>query len=205
MAEPSQRAQPKWYALTPEAVAQTTEGRSGEGAERGRSAAAPAAVRPQRAGRQEEGIGLAGLPAPVPGLHADHPAGRRRPQPGRHARCGHDDRAGGPDGLQRGAGPARRIQGRGQPGRAREDDEEHRPRAPRRPGHRDRSRAAGAGRHRADGGGQPRAGRWAPVRHRDPRDRGGRPDRRERRLAQGHRRPSTSPTCPWATATAWPS
>ena len=38
----------------------------------------------------------------------------------------------GPDGLQRGAGPARRIQGRGQPGGAREDDEEHRPRAPRR-------------------------------------------------------------------------
>ncbi len=36
-----------------------------------------------------------------------------------------------------------------------EDDEEHRPRAPRRSGHRDRSGAVGAGRHRVDGSGQP--------------------------------------------------
>ena len=43
-------------------------------------------------------------------------------------------RAGGPDHLQRGAGPARRVQGRGQPGGADQDDEEHRPRAPRRTG-----------------------------------------------------------------------
>ena len=57
-----------------------------QGAERGRGAAAPAAVRPQPAGRQEEGVGLAGLPAPVPGLHADHPGGRGRRQPGRHRR-----------------------------------------------------------------------------------------------------------------------
>ncbi len=163
------------------------EGRPGQGVERGRSAAAPAAVRPQRAGRQEEGNRAAGFPAPVQGLHADHPAGRGRAQPGGHARRAHVAHAGGADGLQRRAGHARRVQGRSQPGRAREDDEEHRPCAPRRPGHRDRGRAAGAGRHRADGGGQPRAGRRPPLRHRHPRDRGGRPHRRERGHAQGHR------------------
>ena len=183
----------------------TTEGRSGEGVERGRGAAALAAVRRQRIGRREEGIGLAGFPAPVQGLHADHPVGRRRAQPGGHARSGHDARAGGPDGFQRGVGHARRIQGRSQPGRADEDDEEHRARAPRRPGHRDRSGAVRAGRHRADGGGQPRAGRWAPVRHGDARDRGGRPDRRERRLAQGHRDDRQARGAPGRPACAWPS
>jgi polyphosphate kinase 2 len=74
--------------------------------------------------------------------------------------CAHDDRAVAPDGLQRRDGLAPGIQGRSQPGRAREDDEEHRPRAARRPGDRDRGRTTGAGRHRADGGGQPRPGRW---------------------------------------------
>ena len=38
-----------------------------------------------------------------------------------------------------------------------------------------------------DGGGQPRTGRWAPVCHCDPRNRGSCPDWRERCLAQGHR------------------
>ena len=41
--------------------------------------------------------------------------------------------------------------------------------------HRDRRRGAGAGRHRADGGGQPRPGGRPPVRRRHARDRGGAP------------------------------
>ena len=52
---------------------------------------------------------------------------------------------------------------------------------------------AGAGRHRADGGGQPRPGRWPAVRRRHARDRGGRAHRRERSGAQGHRRHRPAP------------
>ena len=74
MAEPTGK-QPKWYALTPDAVAQKLKVESGQGFERSGGAAAPAAIWPQRVGCQEEGAGLARLPAPVPGFHADHPAG----------------------------------------------------------------------------------------------------------------------------------
>ena len=125
---------------------------------------------------------------------------------GLHRRMGHDDRAGRPDGLQRGVGPARRIQGRGQPGGAGRDDEEHRPRAPRR-----RRRIEIDAEQLVPGdivlmeAGNRRPGRWPSVCDRHPRDRGSRPDRRERRLAQGHRGHRQSPMCPWATATTWPS
>ena len=147
----------------------------------------------ERARGQEEGVRLAGVRASVQRRHADGAAGRRDRQPDLHAGDQHDARAARADRLQRGAGHEPGGQGRGQPGRAAEDDEEHRPRAPRRRGRRGRRRGAGAGRHRADRGGQPRAGRRPALRCRHARDRRGRAHRRERRLAQGHRRRSPSP------------
>ena len=107
-------------------------GRPRTGPDCGRGEGAAGALWRERARGQEEGVRLAGVPAPVPRLHADGPARRRGRQPDLHAGDRHDARAGRPDRLQRGAGHAPGGQGRGQPGRAPEDDEEHRPRAPRR-------------------------------------------------------------------------
>ena len=122
MAEPTAvptAEQPKWYALTPEAVAQQLKVDPAKGL-----SAAEAQQRLQQYGpnelaakKKESGwqaflrqykdfMQIILLGAAVLSLVVT-------------AGCAHVDHAGGPDDLQRGAGHARRIQGRGQPGRAR--------------------------------------------------------------------------------------
>ena len=171
-----------------------------------RGGAQPAPVAwPQPARRGQEGVRLPGVPAPVPRLHADHPAGRGRDQPGRHRGCRHLGGPGRADGVQRGDRPAPGGQGRGERQGAGPDDEDHRPGPAGRPGDRDRRRGAGAGRRGADGGGQPGPGRRPDLRGRDPGDRGGRPDRGE--PAGRPRAPTRSRATrwPWATGPAWPT
>ena len=64
---------------------------------------------------------------------------------------------------------------------------------------------AGAGRHRAGGGGQPHPGRRSAVRGRHARDRGSRAHRRERRLAEDDRADRQAGRRRSATASAWRS
>ena len=110
MAEPTQE-QPKWYAMTPEAVAGQLKVDPAKGL-----SAAEAQQRLQQyganelaAGKKESGwqaflrqyqdfMQIILLGAAVVSLVVTR-------------RCAHVDHAGGPDDLQRGAGPARRIQG----------------------------------------------------------------------------------------------
>ena len=194
-----------WYAVSVDEVAQPAGGRPRTGPDRGRGEGAAGALRRERARGEEEGVRLAGVPAPVPRRHADGPARRRGRQPDLHAGDQHDARAARADGLQRGVGHEPGGQGRGEPGRAAADDEEHRPRAPRRRRGGDRRERAGTGRHRAGRGGQPHPGRRPALRRRDARDRRSRADRRERRLAQDDRRDTRRRTSRSATVTAWRS
>ena len=110
----------------------------------GRGGAVPAGVaRSQPAGGRQEGAGLAGLPSSVRGLHAGHPPGGGRCQPGRHGGDRHHRRTGRAHGLQRGDRPAPGVQGRGERQGSLTDDEDDRQGASRRPGGRGRRRGAG--------------------------------------------------------------
>ena len=112
---------------------------------------------------------------------------------------GHHGGARRPDRLQRGDRAAPGGEGRGERQGAGPDDEDHRPRAPRRPGRRDRRRGAGARRRRAGGGGQPGPRRRPGLPGGDAGDRGGGADRREPagrqvdRPGRGRGRPARRP------------
>ena len=180
-------------------------GRARAGTQRRRGGPQAPDARPQPADRDEEGVLAPGVPAAVPGLHAGHPAGGRGGQRRRDRRRRHDAGAGRPDPVQRGHRAAPGGEGRGERRRAGPDDEDHRPRTPRRAGGRDRRRAARAGRRGAGGGRQPGAGGRPDHAGRDPRDRGGRADRGEPPGRQVDRPGARARTCPWATGPAWPT
>ena len=107
----------RWYQLSPEEVAARLDVDPARGPVRRRGGAAAAGARLQRARRQGDGVGAAGVPPPVPGPDADHPGGRGDREPGGHRRVGHHDRPGRPDDLQRRARSAPGGQGGGEPGR----------------------------------------------------------------------------------------
>ena len=77
MAETTE-SKPKWYALTVEAAAKQLQVDPAKGLSASEAKERLQKYGPNELGGKEEGIGLAGFPAPVPGFHADHPAGRCR-------------------------------------------------------------------------------------------------------------------------------
>ena len=194
-----------WHAASVDEVARLQEVDPAQGLSSAAAASAPGAIRRERARGEEEGVGLAGVPAPVPRRDAAGPARCSRRQPDLHAGDQHDACARRADGLQRGLGHEPGGQGRGELGRVAAHDEERRPGAARRTGRGGRRERVGARRCRAGRGGQPDSGRRPPLRRRDIGDRRSGADRRERRVAQDDRRNRRGSTFPSAIATAWRS
>ena len=105
---------------------------------RGQVATGDPGTEPARCG--QAGAGVARVPAPVRGLHADRPAGRGGREPGGHRRDRDLGRAGRTDSVQRGRRAAPGVEGRGERQGAGADDEDDRPRTSRGVGDRDRRR-----------------------------------------------------------------
>src|SRR3954453_7002321 len=110
--------------------------------ERRRGPKPPELAWPQQADGCQEGDGPASVPASVPRLHADHPARGGRGEPGRHGRRGYRVGPVRPHPLQRSDRAAPRGKGRGECQGPLADDEDHRARTSRRPGHRGGRQAA---------------------------------------------------------------
>ena len=93
-----------WYALDTADVARelAVDPEQGLSADEARSRLETSWPQPARGG--QEGVRVPRLPAPVPGLHADHPVGGRRDQRARHGRHRDDGPAGGAHRVQRAIG-----------------------------------------------------------------------------------------------------